>query len=539
MLVLFLRRTGKVLMNTAAKTRALRQVADAPAPSSAAASASRPGPRRSRPEAPYGVRSPAPSVGTWTYETAVLARQLLLSVPPAGVATDQEVADLSDEDLANAVRQFRQHVETTIQAARPSEPSAPASWPTQADLDLDWQAYMMEDAAPTTDDGQKLLGIMDSACSRTCHGSEWGDKYRSYLTKKGIRWEELRADVAVRGIGGRVECTRAIKWPVGLFGRAGEILSLEIPDSSTPLLLSRQTQKTLGAVLDFANEEVDLSSLGVYKQKTEKAQGGHFALDITAFPPEGHPGLRRADDNETTYNLDEIHHKEIDPSTKLPSDRTPIGLATAGVAADRVPTGEGTGSDRTMASPVTGIPPEDLMPDLCDESDIEESYITALGNAREEIVDSDEFHPVDGDDDAAYVLTSKKAAKLLKTCNRLAASDDLRHACGKSIVSRPRRQNDGQAVVRRTARVDLLVRDVLGLAVRTAARPPVRLGCGLSGRHRSGAPRAAVRGPVLHRVEPPLRPVVQVEHHQHLQGRRSTRHGTSGKRTLSRSPEAG
>ena len=108
---------------------------------------------------------------------------------------------------------------------------------------------------------------------------------------------------------------RAIKWPVGLFGRAGEILSLEIPDSSTPLLLSRQTQKTLGAVLDFANEEVDLSSLGAYKQKTEKAQGGHFALDITAFPEGGHPGLRRADDNETTYNLDEIHHKEIDPPT--------------------------------------------------------------------------------------------------------------------------------------------------------------------------------------------------------------------------------
>ena len=35
-----------------------------------------------------------------------------------------------------------------------------------------------------------------------------------------------------------------------------------------------------------------------------------------------------------------------------------ISLATAGVAADRAPTGEGTGSDRTVASPVTGIPPE-------------------------------------------------------------------------------------------------------------------------------------------------------------------------------------
>ena len=73
-----------------------------------------------------------------------------------------------------------------------------------------------------------------------------------------------------------------------------------------------------------------------------------------------------------------------------------------------------------MASPVTGIPPEDLekdfdgMLDLCDDSDIEESCITALGDAREEIVDSDEFHPVDGDDDAAYVLTSKKAAKFFQ-----------------------------------------------------------------------------------------------------------------------------
>lgn len=119
-------------------TTAAGRVADEAAPpSSAAASDSRPRPRRSRPDAP---------IGTWTYETAVLARQLLLSVPPAGVATDQEVADLSDEDLANAVRHFRQHVESTIQAARPSAPSAaaPASWPTQADLDLDWQAYVTD-----------------------------------------------------------------------------------------------------------------------------------------------------------------------------------------------------------------------------------------------------------------------------------------------------------------------------------------------------------------------------------------------------------
>ena len=143
-------------------------------------------------------------------------------------------------------------------------------WPDDErdDLDLDWQAYMMT-AEDDVVEGPRLLGIMDSACSRTCHGSEWGDMYRSFLTDKGLVWEELRADVHVRGIGG--QCTRAYKWPVGLYRRPGEILSLEIPGSSTPLLLSRQTQKTLGAVLDFANQLVDLTSLG--SESTGRNQG--------------------------------------------------------------------------------------------------------------------------------------------------------------------------------------------------------------------------------------------------------------------------
>ena len=230
-----------------------------------------------------------------------------------------------------------------------------------------------------------MLGILDSACTRTFHGSEWGDAYRSFLTDAGLAWEELQTDVAVRGIGGRVQCTRAVKWPVGLYGRPGEILSLEIPNSSTPLLLSRQTQKTLGCVLDFAEELVDLRSLGVYKQKPENAPGGHYALDITAFPPGGHPGLRRG---EETYRVDD---EQIPPvTTSLPHDDPP--------------------------------PHDD--PQDYDDSDYEQAYVTALGNAREEIVDSDEFHPAEGDNETAYALTSKKAAKIQKTCNRLAASND-------------------------------------------------------------------------------------------------------------------
>ena len=76
-----------------------------------------------------------------------------------------------------------------------------------------------------------VLGILDSACSRNCHGSEWGDAYRSFLTNAGLAWEELQADVAVRGIGGRVQCTRAFKWPVGLYGRPASAQPADTEDT--------------------------------------------------------------------------------------------------------------------------------------------------------------------------------------------------------------------------------------------------------------------------------------------------------------------
>ena len=145
------------------------------------------------------------------------------------------------------------------------------------ELDIDWQAYMMEEPVESeprcggsrhvpgagrwekswglavpggpetctadTDTGC-VLGILDSACSRTCHGSEWGDAYRSFLTNAGLAWEELQTDVAVRGIGGRVQCTRAVKWPVGLYGRPGEILSLEIPNQHAASAQPPDTEDT-------------------------------------------------------------------------------------------------------------------------------------------------------------------------------------------------------------------------------------------------------------------------------------------------------
>jgi hypothetical protein len=75
-------------------------------------------------------------------------------------------------------------------------------------------------------------------------------------------------------------------------------------------------------------------------------------LDITAFPPGGHPGLRHG---EETYRIDD---EQIPPvTTALPHDDPPL---------------------------------HDDSQDY-DDSDYEQAYVTALGNARNEIVDSDEF----------------------------------------------------------------------------------------------------------------------------------------------------
>eukprot|EP00969_Alexandrium_andersonii_P327625 14477940-Alexandrium_andersonii.AAC.1 len=71
----------------------------------------------------------------------------------------------------------------------------------------------------------------------------------------------------MRGVGGSVRCSVAHKWPVGLFGRPGEILSVEVPDSEAPLLLSRATQRSLGCVIDLGCDQVDFRALDVFGAK--------------------------------------------------------------------------------------------------------------------------------------------------------------------------------------------------------------------------------------------------------------------------------
>ena len=232
----------------------------------------------------------------------------MAAVPPQCLAPDYVVLAISDENCAIVAVEFRRWFEQRLAHHRaraapnegqmppppppPKSPPRPGGRPpTARELELDnWTAYVAEGEA-AADDEKDYLGILDSACSRTCHGDAWGNRFRAWLDGLGIEYAVVPVLIVVCGIGGRAHCDKAYRWPCGIFGRPGEIMSIEIPDSPTPLLLSRQTQKTLGTVLDFDQATVSMKTLGVHGQAVLRAHGGHFAIRITDVPPEGHPGL--------------------------------------------------------------------------------------------------------------------------------------------------------------------------------------------------------------------------------------------------------
>ena len=88
------------------------------------------------------------------------------------------------------------------------------------------------------------------------------------------------------------------RWPVGLYGKVGDIASIEIPDSAAPLLLSRQTQVTLGAVVDLPNQSVTMRSIDAHDEPLGISPEGHYTVDFTNYPQDGHPGVKTAEELE-------------------------------------------------------------------------------------------------------------------------------------------------------------------------------------------------------------------------------------------------
>ena len=69
-----------------------------------------------------------------------------------------------------------------------------------------------------------------------------------------------------------------------------------------------------------------MKTLGVHDQAVLRAHGGHFAIRITDFPPEGHPGLVE----EWECNLANVAKKNL----RLPGVAEVVGEDVAESAGD-------------------------------------------------------------------------------------------------------------------------------------------------------------------------------------------------------------
>ena len=152
-------------------------------------------------------------------------------------------------------------------------------------------AMMVEPAAQTSTLQFQPEAILDTACVVTLHGDEWGAEMEKMLWDTyGLAPRTEATQYEITGVGGiPLKATTLKVWPVGLFGHAGEVRSIELPHSGVPLLLSRQAQEYLGVIIDTARRLVDVERLGVRQELLQVTSKGHYAIDLLAFPPEGHP----------------------------------------------------------------------------------------------------------------------------------------------------------------------------------------------------------------------------------------------------------
>ncbi len=140
-----------------------------------------------------------------------------------------------------------------------------------------------------------------------------------------------------------------------------------------------------------------MKTLGVHDQAVRRAHGGHFAIRITNFPPEGHPGV--------------VEEWECNLANTVAKKNLHLPVVAEVVGADGTESAEGS--------------------DVSSLDDMNE-------DATVEIVDEVCFT----EETQVFKMSSKKAAKLVMGFRRTEVADEkMRHALVNSRVTKPPRGN--------------------------------------------------------------------------------------------------
>eukprot|EP00435_Cladocopium_sp_Y103_P064168 s612_g25.t2 len=144
-------------------------------------------------------------------------------------------------------------------------------------------AAMVEDGPQSHDEVMLVsspgFGIVDSGCSRTLIGQETLNSFMRLYHEKCMPEPTDRKECNLFRFGnGHEEVSeRVVSMPVSINGQKGRIDAAVIKGSA-PLLLSRNTMKSLNAVLDFSSETMSLG--GGPPRKLQVNSAGQYVIDV-------------------------------------------------------------------------------------------------------------------------------------------------------------------------------------------------------------------------------------------------------------------
>ncbi|CAK0850569.1 unnamed protein product, partial [Prorocentrum cordatum] len=158
-------------------------------------------------------------------------------------------------------------------------------------------------------DADAVLAIIDTGCTRTMHGESWRAAFERKLARRGLQVVKTPTSRTFRGIGGRARSTTAVRFPVGIGGKCGDILSREVP-GDCPMLFSRDmlTKLGLSTRLSTEGDVADFVNIGVYNLKLHHTKVGHPAVNLLDLPNESYETAEWA-----APTMPEDHHLEYYP----------------------------------------------------------------------------------------------------------------------------------------------------------------------------------------------------------------------------------
>eukprot|EP00971_Amphidinium_carterae_P084355 1669615-Amphidinium_carterae.1 len=226
----------------------------------------------------------------------------------------------------NALEQFVQEINIAAAMGRSSASTA---------------AAMMAEVGDDNATAEVGVCVLDTACTCTLHGVEWGNRFRAALAELGLSPKEEQVSFRVRGINGAPTiATRRIVWPVGIGGQAGQISSL--------------AQAELGTVLDVEANVADFNRLGLQGVTLTRTGIGHIGLPLLDFPEGGHPWQSGAEERLT------FEGEEVEVAVVVSGERTGESEEAVFPAVPSVP--EPQGDPLPIVHPT---PPEEFEGSVC------------------------------------------------------------------------------------------------------------------------------------------------------------------------------